>query len=278
MIYFPNAKINLGLNVIRRRPDRYHDLLTVMVPVMWRDVLEVVPTRGESTTITVTGRGVQCPPEKNLVIKAFRALETEAGPLPPVDFYLEKIIPDGAGLGGGSADASFALKAVDELLQLNLGNERLEKVAARVGADCPFFIADRPALCTGTGTDMTPIEIPSLAGYSIAIAKRRGESVSTAAAYAAVKPREPQFNPAEVLALPPAEWRGRLVNDFEDGVFAALPATAALKQHFYDCGAAYSAMSGSGAAVFGIFDDEAAASHAVGDLEDCDTFVGRFSF
>lgn len=278
MIYFPNAKINLGLNVIRRRPDGYHDLLTVMVPVMWRDVLEAVPARGESTTITVTGRGVQCPPEKNLVIKAFRALEAEAGPLPPVDFYLEKIIPDGAGLGGGSADASFALKAVDELLQLNLGNELLEKVAARVGADCPFFIADRPALCTGTGTDMAPIEIPYLAGYSIAIAKRRGESVSTAAAYAAVKPREPRFNPAEVLQMPVSEWRDRLVNDFEDGVFAALPATGALKEHFYSCGAVYSAMSGSGAAVFGIFDDEASARRAASDLVDCDTFVGQLSF
>ncbi|MDE6288015.1 MAG: 4-(cytidine 5'-diphospho)-2-C-methyl-D-erythritol kinase, partial [Muribaculaceae bacterium] len=131
---------------------------------------------------------------------------------------------------------------------------------------------------TGTGTEMAPIEIPSLAGYSIAIAKRRGESVSTSAAYAAVTPREPQFNPAEVLALPPVEWRGKLVNDFEEGVFAALPATGALKQHFYDCGAVYSAMSGSGAAVFGIFDDEAAAGRAVSGLVDCDTFVGQFSF
>ncbi len=276
MIYFPNAKINLGLNVIRRRPDGYHDLLTVMVPVMWRDVLEAVPARGDSTTISVTGHRVDCPPEKNLVIKAFRALEAEVGPLPPVDFYLEKIIPDGAGLGGGSADASFALKAVNELLELGLDNERLEKIAARVGADCPFFIADRPALCTGTGTDMNPIEIPSLAGCSIAIAKRRGQSVSTAAAYAAVKPREPRFNPAEVLQMPVPEWRGRLVNDFEDGVFAALPATAALKEHFYSAGALYAAMSGSGAAVFGIFNDEDAARRSVSGLDDCDTYVGRF--
>lgn len=274
MVLFPNAKINLGLCVTARRPDGYHDLSTVMLPTGWCDVLEIVPGRGEAHTLTVSGRAVDCPPEKNLVMKALRALESETGPLAPVDIYLEKIIPDGAGLGGGSADAAFTLRGLNEVLGLGLDDGRLAAVAARVGADCPFFIYNRPALCTGTGTDVSPMEIPSLAGFTLAIAKGRGGSVSTAEAYRGITPRRPEYDPRETVALPPAEWAGRLVNDFEPTVFAALPAVAALKQHMYDSGAVYASMSGSGSAVYGIFTDDKLARRALGRLTDCDTWCG----
>ena len=139
MILFPNAKINLGLDILRRRPDGYHDIETVMIPVPWCDVLEIVPAKGSETTLTVSGRRVDCPPEKNLVMKAYRAL-AETVELPPVDIFLRKIIPDGAGLGGGSADAAFTLRGLNELFALGLSDSRLAEIAAGLGADCPFFI------------------------------------------------------------------------------------------------------------------------------------------
>lgn len=274
MILFPNAKINLGLCVTARRPDGYHDLSTVMLPTGWCDVLEIVPGHGKTHTLTVSGRTVDCPPEKNLVMKALRALESEVGPLEPVDMYLEKIIPDGAGLGGGSADAAFALRGLNEVLRLGLADDRLAAVAARVGADCPFFIYNRPALCTGTGTDVSPMEIPSLAGFTLAIAKGRSGSVSTAEAYRGITPRRPEYDPRETITLPPSEWPGRLVNDFEPTVFAALPAVSALKRHMYDAGAVYASMSGSGSAVYGIFADDKLAGRALAGLTDCDTWSG----
>lgn len=162
MIVFPNAKINIGLNILRRRPDGYHDLETVMYPIPWRDVLEIVPGRSGCDTLTCTGRPVNCPPEKNLVMKAVKALRGVAE-FPPVDIFLEKIIPDGAGLGGGSADAAFAITAIDSLFSLGLPRRLMAEVAAGIGADCPFFIYNEPALCTGTGTTMThiPVKFPA---------------------------------------------------------------------------------------------------------------------
>lgn len=274
MVIFPNAKINLGLCVTARRPDGYHDLATVMLPTGWCDVLEIVPGRYSGHTLTVGGRSVDCPPEKNLVMKAVRALERELGPLPPVDIYLEKIIPDGAGLGGGSADAAFTLRGLNQVLSLGLDDSRLAAIAATVGADCSFFIYNRPALCTGIGTDVSPIEIPSLSGFTLAIAKGRSGSVSTAEAYRGITPRRPDLEPLDAIALPPTEWRHRLVNDFEPTVFAALPDVARFKQHLYDAGAVYAAMSGSGSAVFGIFENDNLARRALDRLTDCDTWMG----
>lgn len=273
MILFPNAKINLGLRVLRRRPDGYHDLMTVMMPAGWEDVLEIVPSRTGETTLTVLGRPVDCPPEKNLVMKAFRALRQEVPELPPAEIYLEKIIPDGAGLGGGSADAAFTLVGLNEVFGLGLPAERLASVAATVGADCPFFIHNEPALCTGTGTTLAASLHIDFSQYTIAIAKPRGVSVSTAAAYAAVRPREDSPSPLDVLGTDIGLWPDLLVNDFEESVFPAFPRIAEVKRHFYDRGARYAAMSGSGAAVFALFDSDILARHAVGELADCDTFV-----
>ena len=233
MITFPNAKINLGLDILRRREDGYHDIETVMVPVPWHDVLEIVPAKGEETTLTVTGRHVDCPPEKNLVMKAYRALEREVS-LPPVDIYLRKIIPDGAGLGGGSADASFTLRALNELFALGYNDEQLARVASTLGADCPFFIYNRPMLCTGTGTDMEPIDV-DLQGLDILIAKP-DVSVPTAAAYSHTTPakttsRHRYFQPIRPLphsrsvswslgrSMPPCQAREHRCSDCSEVTF-----------------------------------------------------------
>lgn len=252
MIVFPNAKINIGLDIVRRRNDGYHDLETVMMPVPWCDILEIVPAQGDTDTLTVTGRGVDCPPEKNLVMKAVKALR-ETVDFPPVDIYLEKIIPDGAGLGGGSADAAFALTCIDSLFGLGLPRRRLAEAAARIGADCPFFIYNNVSLCTGTGTDIKafPLRLPS--PLWIAIVKP-DESVSTREAYAGVTPSVPVTPLTELLTLPVSHWQGAVKNDFEASIFPAHPAIAAVKQALLDMGAVYASMSGSGSAVYALFD------------------------
>jgi len=269
VICFPNAKINLGLDIVGRRTDGYHDLVTVFYPVKWCDVLEIVPSAGGADSLTVTGRGCDCPPEKNLVMKAVRALRQYAG-FRPVDIYLRKIIPDGAGLGGGSADASFTLTALDSMFGLGFGHERLAEIAGGIGADCPFFIYNRPMLATGTGTSLKPIDI-DLSGKYIAIVKP-GVHVSTAMAYSGVTPALPSQPLAEIAALPVAQWQGRMKNDFEKSVLAGFPAIAAVREHLVALGAEYVSMSGSGSAVFGIFTDDNLSAALAGEFPQCDTF------
>lgn len=255
MILFPHAKINLGLDIVARRPDGYHDIETVMVPTGWEDVLELTPAPdGRHTTLTVSGRTVDCPPEKNLVMKAFRAMEAATGGLPPTAIGLHKVIPDGAGLGGGSADAAFTLRGLNELYNIGLPESQLCRIAAAIGADCPFFIADRPMLCTGIGTDMSPIEVPALSGLTLAIVKPP-VSVNTAAAYSRVVPHRPARPLLERIAAPLSSWQGSVDNDFERSVFPQFPEIARVKDLIVGAGAAYSAMSGSGSAVFGLFED-----------------------
>jgi 4-diphosphocytidyl-2-C-methyl-D-erythritol kinase len=251
MILFPNAKINLGLDILRRRPDGYHDICTLMVPTTWQDVLELTPAA--ETELVTTGRTVACPPEKNLVMKAFRAMEAHLGrSLPGTRIQLHKIIPDGAGLGGGSADAAFTLLGLNELWQLGLTTAELERIAAGIGADCPFFIANTPKLCTGTGTTLEPISAPDLSRYRVAIVKPPF-GISTAEAYAAVHPHEPAEPLRSRLQLPVEQWQGVVVNDFEDSVVPNHPEIQQIKLQLRAMGAVYSAMSGSGSAVFGIF-------------------------
>ena len=273
MILFPTAKINLGLRVLGKRPDGYHELTTVMMPVGWCDVLEIVPSRTGDTVLHTSGRPVCCPPEKNLVMKAYRALADDLGGLPPVEIYLEKIIPDGAGLGGGSADASYTLRALNSLFGLDIDDSRLRRVAARVGADCPFFVTDTAALCTGTGTDIAAEVNLDLSPYTLVIAKPAGVSVSTAEAYSGVQLSPGAADPTEVLRLDISRWPEALVNDFEPSVFARYPAIAAVKKHMYKGGARYASMSGSGAAVYGIFDDQRLASAAYASLQGCDKWI-----
>lgn len=277
MILFPNAKINIGLYITSKRPDGYHNLETLFYPVGWRDILEIVPAKGLDTTLTVSGNAVQCPMEKNLVIKAYKALDKEF-PLPPVDIFLHKIIPDGAGLGGGSSDAAFMLKGLNELFSLGLSDTRLAEIAAKIGADCPFFIYDRPMFAHGIGDEFTDCDI-NFRDKIIVIVKPQ-ESVSTAEAYAGVIPAMPQHSLQSVLKLPITEWKDKVGNDFEKSIFPAHPSIRSVKESLYEMGALYCSMSGSGAAVYGIFDSDIydRLAETVPDrFSPCSTFVGKMA-
>lgn len=276
MVVFPNCKINIGLRILRKRADGYHDIETVMVPVPWCDVLEIVVAERPSFYLSGNSLG-NIPPEKNLVFKALRNLESETGiTLPPLAIYLHKSIPDGAGLGGGSADASFALKAVNELLSLGLSDNRLAEIAAKTGADCPFFIYNRSMLAQGIGQRLSPVEIPSLNGRWITIVKPSAEAVATPAAYAGVTPCELPDGIClnQYICRPAQQWHtdGVLVNDFEPSIFALRPVIADTLVRLRSFNPVYSAMSGSGASLFAIFDTEESAAHATASFPDCVTF------
>ncbi len=251
MILFPNAKINIGLNVTRRRDDGYHDLSTLFYPIGWCDVLEIVPSKSGETTLAVSGRAVDCPPEKNLVMKAYRAMAGVAD-VPAVDIFLHKIIPDGAGLGGGSSDAAFLLKGLNGMFSLGLADEELAGLVVTIGADCPFFIYDRPMMASGIGDILTPFDI-ALVGRAIAVVKPE-EYVSTKEAYSGVTPAVPDLALEGILSDSVESWRGRAVNDFERSIFQLHPAIGEVKDRLYELGAVYASMSGSGASVYGIFD------------------------
>lgn len=280
MIFFPNAKINLGLRITSLRPDGYHDLDTLMLPVGWCDVLEMIPAATVAGSFRQIGGPTDCPVEKNLVIKALRALEAAIGhKLPPLDIVLEKHIPFGAGLGGGSADAAFAIRGANEIFGLGLDDETMAAVAVRVGADCPFFIYNRPMHATGIGEILCPADVSALSRYTVVVAKPVSEAVSTAVAYAGVCPRplDTGTSLTAELSQPVSEWmtRGVLVNDFERSVFAIRPEIAALKNTFLNSGAEYASMSGSGAAVFAFFASAKMAEDAADSLGNCEIFVDK---
>ncbi len=275
MILFPNAKINIGLYITSRRPDGYHNLETLFYPVGWQDILEIVPAKGDDTTLTVTGNTVACPAEKNLVMKAYRTLNDEI-PLPPVDIFLHKIIPDGAGLGGGSADAAFTLKGLNEIFSLNLTGQNLAEIAVKIGADCPFFIYNRPMLAKGIGNEFSPSTL-NLDNRIIAIVKPN-ESVSTREAYSGVNPMMPIHDLATSLTLKISEWRDTISNDFEKSIFPSHPAIEAVKTHLYGLGSDYASMSGSGAAVYGIFKGDnydRLSERLATEFPGCATYLGK---
>ena len=254
MICFPNAKINLGLHILSRRADGYHNIETVFYPIDMCDALEIVPATEGKTVITQTGISVDGKPENNLVMKAYRLLKEDFN-LPPISIYLRKQIPVGAGLGGGSSDAAFMIKVLNDFAGLQLSCEQMEMYAARIGADCPFFIQNKPVFAEETGNVFSPVTI-SLQDYYLVVIKPSA-SVSTKEAYARVKPQQPPASLKEVIQLPINEWKNHLTNDFESGVFAQYPEIGEIKQQLYAEGALYAGMSGSGSAVFGIFDKPA---------------------
>jgi len=251
MICFPNAKINLGLHIISKRADGYHNLETVFYPVNLCDALEIVPAAGGKTTFTQTGIPIEGKPEDNLVLKAYNLLKKDYD-LPEIAIYLRKEIPAGAGLGGGSSDAAFMIKLLNDFAGLKLSVEQMEEYALQIGADCPFFIQNQPVFAEGTGSVFSPVNV-SLQGYRLVIVKP-DVSVSTKDAYAQVKPQQPAVSLKEIINLPVNEWKNHLINDFESGVFARYPEIGEIKQRLYAEGALYASMSGSGSAVFGIFD------------------------
>lgn len=248
MVLYPGAKINLGLNIIAKRPDGFHDIETLFYPVpSLHDVLEIAPAQEFSIDIA----GCTWDPQKDLCAKAYRLMQENYG-IGPVSIRLKKQIPVGAGLGGGSSDCAATIKALNRLFSLNLQESELEALASRLGADCAFFIKGRPQWGSGKGEILTDApELPD--GYEIRVEIPEGESVSTAEAYKGVSPMRKSPSLQEILSLPVEQWKGRLVNDFEESVFRTHPHVAELKERMYADGAVYASMSGSGAAVFGIF-------------------------
>ena len=267
MICHPNAKINLGLNVTERRPDGYHNLETVFYPIPVCDALQVetgadIPPaifpegcavhvdKLPDYTLSTAGIDIDCPPEKNLLIKALRALKQDFD-LPRLYIYMYKQIPSGAGLGGGSSDAAFMMKTLNAMFSLGLGDDELERRVAVLGADCAFFVRNRPVFATGIGNIFRPLEL-SLAGWHLVLVKP-DIFVSTKEAYSGIRPHRPAVPVTDIVRRPVEEWRGLLDNDFEEGIFALHPAIAGIKEQLYARGAAYAAMSGSGSSVFGLF-------------------------
>lgn len=269
MITFPNAKLNLGLNIVSKRPDGYHNIETIFYPIPVNDALEITPA--ESTSFHQSGIPINTPAEKNIVMKALRKLEEQYA-VPPLQIHLLKKIPFGAGLGGGSADAAFLLKMVNEEAGLGLNEEELEKIAAGIGADCPFFIRNKPVFASGTGNIFEPIEL-SLAGYHLCLVKP-DIAVSTPQAYALVTPQVPAVSLKEIVRLPVEEWKTCMVNDFEASVFPKHPAIAGIKQALYSAGAVYASMSGSGSSVFGLFKEATALKRM---FEGCFVWEGKLA-
>lgn len=277
MIANPNVKINLGLNVLRKRDDGFHDLETLFVPYFGiTDTLEIIVGDDYSRTsaaifgkyapemiaqgisedgslmITIArAEGVDWDPLKDLTAKAYYVL-AEDFKLPPVKIFLEKTSPVGAGLGGGSADASFALKMLNELCQLGLSDQQLAGYASRLGSDCPLFIYNRPMIGEGRGEILTEYPL-DLSKYDLQVLTPEGVSVSTKDAYAGIRPHLPEVSLRDALARPVEEWADVLFNDFEETVFAKYPELAAIKRSLYDSGAVYASMSGSGSALFALY-------------------------
>ena len=284
MIVFPNAKINIGLNVVARRPDGYHDIETVFYPVLLQDALEITLMRPldpaqlrkrieagllvqpddvfmpfrlrrrkediPCCSLEMTGNEFPFVAADNLVVKAYLMLQQDFD-LPSIDIKLHKHIPSGAGLGGGSSDCAFMITLLNRRFNLRMRDSMMERYAARLGSDCAFFISNTPSIATGRGEILNPVGL-SLKGYTVLLVKP-DVSVSTAEAYASLTPKQPEIPLAEAIRRPVAEWKDCVFNDFETTVFAKYPLLADIKRRLYSMGAVYAAMSGSGSTVYGLF-------------------------
>lgn len=253
MLCFPNAKINIGLNITEKRNDGYHNIESLFYPVGICDALEIVADesrRPGEFSFSNSGTAVDCPTDKNLVVKAYQLLYPIYH-LPAVKIFLHKLIPFGGGLGGGSSDAAAALILLNQVFSLDIDFEMLKAYASQLGSDCPFFIQNTPAMVGGRGETLKPAAI-SLKGLWITIVTPPF-GVSTAKAYREIVPSKPQFNIAENIHLPVNEWNDKIVNDFEKPIFNIYPELKSLKEKLFEYGALYASMSGSGSSVYGIF-------------------------
>ncbi|TVR80301.1 MAG: 4-(cytidine 5'-diphospho)-2-C-methyl-D-erythritol kinase [Chitinophagaceae bacterium] len=249
MIVFPNAKINLGLFITEKRPDGFHNLESVFLPVNWFDVLEIIPSKKFS--LNVSGRVINCKTEDNLIFKAWNLLQSDFG-IQAVETHLIKNIPMGAGLGGGSSDAAFMLKALNTLFELNLNDTQLEKYATMLGSDCPFFIRNKAALAYDKGNKLKELDLNIQNEYTLVIIWPE-IFVSTKEAYSQIIPKKAPANWTKGLQNI-VKWKEFLNNDFESTVFSSHSEIKDLKEQMYQSGAIYASMSGSGSSVFGIFD------------------------
>ena len=252
MLLLPNCKINIGLNIVSKRSDGYHNLETVFFPIPLRDNLEFKEIENEDVPYRLVSGGVpiEGKPEDNLIVKVYLDMKAEFN-LPALELSLYKNIPMGAGLGGGSSDAAAMMKGLNEAYNLQLSAEDMEKRLAKFGADCPFFVRNKPAYATGIGDELTNCNV-SLKDKFIVLVKP-DVFVSTKEAYAHVTPKLPAIPLAEAIKLPIETWKEQIVNDFEQSVFPFHPELPAIKQTLYDMAAVYASMSGSGSTMYGIF-------------------------
>lgn len=249
MIVFSNCKINIGLHIVSKRNDGYHNIETVFYPLPLFDVLELIDAN--ETALTLKGILIPGNPQNNIVLKAYQLLKKDFPALPPVHFYLLKNIPPGAGLGAGSANGAFALTALNKKFQLNLSTEQLINYALQLGSDCPFFIVNQPCFATGRGEKMQPVPV-DLSQYQIVIVNP-GIHVSTPWAFKQLQPEQPQRSLQELILMPVEEWKNFITNDFEIPVFKAHPEIESIKDNLYNAGAVFAIMSGSGSTVYGLF-------------------------
>ena len=276
MILYPNCKINLGLNIVGKRGDGYHDIETVFLPIPLSDCLELNPATEDS--FVIDGRQLDCSAQDNLVVRVLNMLRAEDMDIPPVSIRLTKNIPSGAGLGGGSTDAAFMMKGLNELFSLNLTDAQMAARVGRLGADCPVFIANKPVFAEGKGDVFSPLPVPfiqksycalpplgsalpptvtlsipaMLENYWLVLVKPN-DFISTREAYASVTPRPSKVSLQEILSRPVKTWRGQMTNDFEESVFPTHPVVRGIRDQLYMLGATYAAMSGSGSTVYGLF-------------------------
>lgn len=278
MIDFPCAKINLGLNITEKRADGYHNLETVFFPIPICDALEIktMDERFPSNVacdLKVTGNNVCCNENDNLIVKAYNMIAADFD-IPRVHAHLYKNIPSEAGLGGGSSDAAYMIRLLDQRFRINIGNAEMEKYAAQLGADCPFFITAEPSYAEGIGEILSPVNITdnNLEGYCLVVVKPQ-IAVSTKEAFSNITPRKPLMCCREIVAQPIETWKDALCNDFEESVFGIYPQLNDIKNRIYTLGAAYAQMSGSGSSLFGIFKSDVDEQSIKNEFADCRTFV-----
>jgi 4-diphosphocytidyl-2-C-methyl-D-erythritol kinase len=258
VIVFPNCKINLGLHVIRKRNDGFHDLETVFYPLPFYDALEVIPGDKEGIqndiSFTITGIAIDGDKENNLCIRAYQLLKKDFPQLPALQMHLHKTIPAGAGLGGGSSDAAFTVKLLNEKFQLNLSTGQLINYGLQLGSDCSFFIVNKPCFAKGRGELLEPVHI-DLGRYRF-ILVNPAIPVHSASAYSQITPALPAKSIKEVIQQPAATWKDELKNDFEEIMFIQYPEIKKIKDELYDKGAVYASMTGSGSSVYGLIEKE----------------------
>jgi 4-diphosphocytidyl-2-C-methyl-D-erythritol kinase len=266
MLSFPNCKINLGLHILRKRADGFHDLETVFYPLPLKDALEVISdteknkNAAPSISFTSSGSPIEIQAEENICVKAYHLIKKDFTQLPAIKMHLHKIIPTGAGLGGGSADGAFALKLLNEKFNLGLSIEALKHYALQLGSDCPFFILNKPCVATGRGEILEEIQL-DLSDYKFVLVNP-GIHINTSWAFSQITPALPERSIKEIIQQPIATWKNELINDFEIPVFKNYPEIKEIKDNLYKSNAVYAGLSGSGSTVFGIFKKETKTSFA----------------
>ena len=254
MVAFPNAKINIGLNILDKRPDGFHNLETVFVPIPLNDSLEIIKGNSADVVFSQSGFVVDGNMEDNLCVKAYRLLKKDFPQLPSIQMHLHKAVPMGAGLGGGSADAAFTLRLLNDKFNLNQSTSQLINYSLTLGSDCPFFVINKPCFATGRGEVLQPIAL-SLAGYNLLLINP-GIHINTGWAFSQLNNERVSKNLQYHITQPITNWRNTISNDFEQPVFAAYPLLKEIKEWMYNNGAIYAAMSGSGSTLFGLFEKD----------------------